>query len=272
MASRICSRLSASVFLVLSITFGCKKGDDGAPKSTTSEINTTTVTKSDTLEKSPAKGTPDFTMEVTQWAEEFQKGKEAAAAKYKDKLIELSGIVSDTGEDPYGNVGYIYLQVPKSVKIDIRCGTKDTKPWLKVSEGSKIKIRGTPDLFGEGGLYPAEVVEAGPSPAFVVSAVQLAEEFAKNPESASKKYHRKWAHIEGEVNLATRKEGEKPIHLLFLKGDATRVVKCFIMEGSGKQLADVQPGAKLKVYGQLTDFGIGEKEIDVYYCVLSELK
>src|SRR6516162_6619819 len=118
--------------------------------------NEPTTTKPEPL------GKPDVTLDAVAWKKEFEKGQQAAEQKYKDKVIELSGVVSMISDDPFDTVGYVHLDVPKDI-LGVRCVTTDKKPWLTLSVGSKVKIKGKSSPGGlPGDLLGAEISDPGP--------------------------------------------------------------------------------------------------------------
>jgi hypothetical protein len=146
----------------------------------------------------------------------------------------------------------------------------DTRPWLKVSPGSRATIRG---LAEEGSpdsdLSAAEIVEAGSNPGVVVSAEALSKEFLADRKRTKAKYDEKYAYLDGEVVERTDKDGAIT---LTLKGDRDVVVWCAFGSGA-KELAAARPGQKAKLFGRLSLFA-GEKDniLHVRSCALTELK
>jgi hypothetical protein len=208
----------------------------------------------------------DYTMDVAQWHAEFSKDPTAAVEKYKGKVIDVSGTVEYVSEDPIQQVGCVFLKVDGPPLQD-RCATNDKKPWLKVSPGSKVKIRGKIPEFGlPCDLVGAEIVEAGPDPAVVVSAEALAKEYAADGKAATTKFDDKWAHVEGEVVEKTT--SQDCAVLLRLKGDNDVAVSCCFGERNKKAVEGVKPGAKVKVFGQLSLWK--EKEVILNSSILSD--
>ena len=145
-------------------------------------------------------GKPDVTMDVSQWLAEFKEDSKAAKSKYKHKVVELSGTVAQVVQDRYGLVGFVHLKVEGDLQ-GVVCTTVDNRAMVIVSPGSKVKIRGkvSDPSATTGQLYPAEIVEAGPNPAVVVSAQKLAKEYGTNVKAAKEKYRDKYVQIDGEV-------------------------------------------------------------------------
>jgi hypothetical protein len=236
---------------------GCGKTDQpaapGAAESSGSATNDTS-------------GKADFSLDVAQWHTEFTNDPSAAVDKYKGKVVEVSGMVEFVSEDPAEQVGCVYLKVDGPPLQD-RCATTDKKPWLKVSPGSKVKLRGKVPEFGlPCDLVGAEIVEAGPDPAVVISAQQLAKEYATDSKSATAKLDDKWAHVEGEVVEKTTSNDWAV--LLKLKGDKEVVVSCCFGDRNKRPLEPVKVGTKVKVFGQLSLWK--DKEVFINSSILSD--
>src|SRR5947207_99968 len=93
-----------------------------------------------------ALGKADVTVTPAAWHAEFKKDPEAAKAKYKDKVVEMSGEVTGVRPDPYGAVGIMDLDVPNDA-FGVKCMLADLKPWTKVSAGSKVDVFGQLSVF-----------------------------------------------------------------------------------------------------------------------------
>jgi hypothetical protein len=73
---------------------------------------------------------------------------------------------------------------------------------LALVKGQTVKIQGKlfSDVFVPGApLGDCKLIEAGSSPAIVVSALQLAKDYRENPQAASTKYNEKPLILEGTV-------------------------------------------------------------------------
>jgi len=189
----------------------------------------------------------DFTLDAKAWKEEWKKDSAAAGAKYRGKVIELSGAVDSADQDPFGAVGYVFLLGPGDDQ-GVRCATVDKEPWAKVSPGSKVKIKGVApdaDLGMDGGLVKCVITEAGPNPAIVTSARQLAADFTADREGAKKKYDEKWVIADGEVSSITDKQR------LILSGQGPTQVPCEFPSITDKgPLVGVKKGDKVKMFGR----------------------
>src|SRR5262249_53463981 len=152
--------------------------------------------------------------------------------------------------EPFGApLAYMSFEVPNDL-LGVRCVLTDTKPWRKVSPGSKVKVRGKSSETTAGDLNPCEIVEASPNPAVVITAAQLVKEFAADRDAAVKKYDEKWAIVTGEV-VAKGKSEFCPV-LISLKGDAKITVACCFGEAFKRGTEAVKVGAHVEIFGKLS--------------------
>jgi hypothetical protein len=267
MSARPLFALVIGMLLVIGATPGCGKKEEppakgGAPEGGGKENE----------KAAQSLGKPDVTMTAEQWNAEWEKDKAAAEAKYKGKVVELSGTVQGADDDPYGQVGYVYLKA-KGNLIGVRCATTDKKPWIKVSPGSEAKIRGkVPEAGLPGDLFPAEIVHAGPNPGVVITAKELTKDYAADRAAAEKKYNDKWAYVSGEV--AEKTESKFCKVLLKLKGEGDLTVNCCTGAGGNfKTLDALKAGAHVSMYGRLSVFSDPKrKDIGLDMAKLTEAK
>src|SRR5262249_47468777 len=95
-----------------------------------------------------SKGEPAFEVNADEFYKEYQADKNAAAEKYKGKVIELSGAVDGVGRNISGD-SYVTLKVEKQL-IGVTCVTVDEQPWARVVPGQKVKIKGKWPEFSVG--------------------------------------------------------------------------------------------------------------------------
>jgi hypothetical protein len=218
-----------------------------------------------------ALGKADLVVTPAEWRADFKKDAQAAKAKYKGKVIEMSGVVDSARPDPFGApVGFIDLEVANDF-AGVRCVLKDPKPWKKVSPGSKVTVRGKSSDVVSGDLNPCEIVEAGPNPGVVISATELAKQFAADRSAAQKKYDDKWAYVKGEVIERTKSEGCAV--LLKLKGDGDIIVTCCFGEAYKFTADKVKSGSKVDIYGRLSiNPGPKEKTVPLLMSLVTDVE
>jgi len=197
--------------------------------------------------------TPDYSLSAADFGEEFAKDKNAAALKYKGKLIELNGVIDrlavNLSEDP----SVVFKGAKDDEGGNIRCFTTDRQPWRNLVPGQKVKIQGeiadNPPF-----LIRCVVVESGPMTATRVDAEELAKECEQNREQAEKKFGKKPLIISGEiVGMAVEKSfNVDKASYLELKGDAKRKLWChFYLKAS--QLEPLKVGQRVEIQAEFFD-------------------
>jgi hypothetical protein len=176
---------------------------------------------------------------------EFNTDKSAALAKYQGKMIDLSGVVKSVGDDGSGDSGLVEI-VTGEGSLGLPCYTVDKEPFAHLAPGQTVKLQGVwPKTAAEPRLRDCVIVEAGPSPAIALTAIQLATEYAAAPEGVKTKYDGKSLILNGDV---TRKETKDSGNCtLFLKGtEKAHVEASFGAIHSGKT-ATIKDGQPIKL-------------------------
>src|SRR5262245_17084011 len=83
---------------------------------------------------------PDVRLTAAEFHKEVKADKEAAAAKYKGKVIELTGEVDNVGRN-LADEAYVTLKAEKDL-LGVICFTTDPQPWGKAVRGQKVTIKG----------------------------------------------------------------------------------------------------------------------------------
>jgi hypothetical protein len=261
--------LITSVALAVALAAaGCKKkSDSGSSDGTTSDgtKSGTDGTKSGGP-KGPA-GAPDFTISPAEFRAEFAKDGKAADQKFRNKTIQLNGVVTIVSKDPFGEKAGIYLKAEG--EWSVFCATADPQPWTKVAPGATMKVKGKlPGAisYQNPTLDDVQIIDAGGSKSQSLTAAQLTKEFLADPKGTKDKYDKKPVSLEGEI-VETKPVGSDMI--VRLKGEQGTVV---IVSISKKGLENAKPGQKIKVYGDLNIPPAGAKDLFLYANALSELK
>ncbi len=137
----------------------------------------------------------------------------------------------------------------------------DPEPWAKLSPGQTVKLRGTCGFnTTEPYLVKSVIVEAGPNPAVIITAEQLAEEYAKDRKATLKKYLKKYFIVSGEVEK--KQERESKFIAVYLKGSSGIRVECGFPGNSpnSAMTQSIEVGQKIKVFGQLFVTDLQEKD------------
>jgi hypothetical protein len=108
-----------------------------------SKGSTSTGTQAATQKAAP---TPALTVTAFQMASDYKDNQVAADAKYKDKLVEISGSVDTIGEDAL-ETPYIAFATENQYDVinRIQCmfGKDDSAALSNVKKGQKITLQGT---------------------------------------------------------------------------------------------------------------------------------
>jgi hypothetical protein len=205
----------------------------------------------------PSKAKPDFSLDATEWFDEWEKDKAAAGEKYKDKIIELSGEVESLrllkrGEKDPGPC--LFLKAGPKPTTRVMVLTQEKEPWARVSPGSKVKVKGTADGSGVNLMIPFIVAPMGPNPAVATSSVSLGRDFAGNKDFAEEKYLDKTVILAGEI--AQLEIIDKHRFALKLKNDSGVDIVCDFAPvigdstDAGILLGQVKNGQRVTVVGQ----------------------
>jgi hypothetical protein len=190
---------------------------------------------------------PKYKMTAEQWTDEFKKDKKAAADKYKDAVIELSGTAFDSGASDPQSAGSTLVLNGADLRF-VRCMMVEAEPWAKVAKGSTVKIKGKASGADAEALYGCAFVEVGQNPAIVVKAEDLAREFAANKDEAAKKYDGKPLIVDGEV-VSSGPE-ERKFERVVLKGDGQTSLSCRFAVTHEKKPPMLTPGQRIKLAGE----------------------
>jgi tRNA_anti-like len=133
---------------------------------------------------------PDVTLTAEQLIEELKGGYDAAAPKYKGKVLEATGTVES-----------FYADASMSAIFGAGGATFQTleyEPWSIVAPGQQVTVRGR---WPEGGqrLFDCVIVGKGPDTALAITAEMLAKEFSADKAAAEKRYAGKPLLVTGEV-------------------------------------------------------------------------
>ena len=148
----------------------------------------------------PAKAKPELSLTVQQFEAQFNPG---FAAKWKDKLLEVSGPVYGFAHSWESGDSSIFLDAgPRNVphikpfvEVDL------AEPWTVVAPGQQVVLRGflRDEELGVANLIGAKIVDKGPSPVIVTTAERLTKQFADERGGAEKKLLRKPLIVEGKI-------------------------------------------------------------------------
>lgn len=212
-----------------------------------------------------SKRSADFSLSAEELQAEYQRDKGAAEKKYKDKTIELSGVVKAVYNDDPGIVG---LAAGKRT-LGLPCVMIEKEPWARVAPGQTVKLKGSWPAFGDlPALCECVIVEAGPNPAVVLTAEKLADEYAADVEGVKKKYAGKPVILSGEVvenkiDDKGRNKNDGQGRTVRLK--ATKNVRIELHYGPANEMrgANLMAGRTVKVFGKLTEYSFDKDGISL---------
>lgn len=198
---------------------------------------------------------PAFSLTAQQYWTEFRDNRDAADDKYRGRVVELAGVVSNVGRDG-GAQPYIWLKTPEPLDW-VMCGPADPEPWASITPGQNVKVKGQqPDRRARSpALMYTVVVEKGPDPAVAITPAQLAKEFAADAQAAREKYRDKWVRTSGVVADRTFEGGDATVHL---KGDGDIRVTCLFAVTEHAAVKAMKPGQTVKFLGEYAIFEANE--------------
>src|SRR5262245_62128244 len=89
---------------------------------------------------------PDFSLTAKALGEEYKKDNTAASAKYKGKVVELTGVVRSLHRLPPPRPNWTFDSTEACLElkdaVDIKCFTADKNPWRRALPGQRIKLKG----------------------------------------------------------------------------------------------------------------------------------
>jgi hypothetical protein len=217
----------------------------------------------------PPKVKPDFVVTAKAIAEEFKSDNPGAIAKYKDKIIEVTGLIKNAGIDK-SDAPFLLLDGFPGAFGGVHCVTQDKTPWKKAMPGQVVTLRGkVPEFATLARLTECEIGDVKGPQLPVVTATKLSQEYRLNPAGTDKKYEGKWIILLGEVaSVAAIDVGEDAMAALVTfktDGKAPNIGARFF-GNDNKMTTGLEAGAKLKVLGT---FGPSNKD-DVH--ISSSLK
>jgi len=191
------------------------------------------------------KAKPDFTLT----AEQFYADVRREPQKYQGKLIELSGLIAcfatvvENQELTWWGIALGRNTTGGGVFATVYFPRAGPPPWTRVCPGQTVKVRGTHRsgnrIEDAPHLEDAVLVEAGPSPAVVISAEQLAKEYGQDMERTTRRYALKPLLIEGDI-IDTR-------GYIVLKGDGKIHVACSGFGAGGMPKEPLKVGQRVTV-------------------------
>lgn len=214
----------------------------------------------------PTHAKTEYSLTAEQYLQEHVKDKAAAKAKYRGKIVELTGTVN--GFAYHGRRQAIVLMETSGSPFDVQCATMDKYPWDKVVPGQMVKIRGKWEEFITCGLTDAVLVDAGKSPATSISAPDLAKAYQKDMKKTVEEHKGKYLIVEGELL--------EPIvdilhATLVLKGAGNTRVRCWLTlaDSDRREVANaMKAGQKIRLFGKIYEDKCNDEYVALEDCFL----
>jgi Leucine-rich repeat (LRR) protein len=210
-----------------------------------------------------AKAEPDFKLSVDQFYKEYEAGRNTAAEKYKNKVIELTGEVDGMGRNISGDA-YVSIKLEKQL-IGVMCFTAQAEPWAKVAKGQKVKLKGKwPEFAVTAALVNCSFTETGDYQAVALSAPELAKQYEADKVATTKKYDKRQLVITGVVE--DREFNSVGAATFTLKGTDKVKVKCSFTAFEKDAAKKIKIGQTVKLIGEFA-FNFGGETVDLFFCL-----
>lgn len=199
------------------------------------------------------------------FAAEVKKDEKAAAKKYKGAGIELSGPVTGIHRNFGGDV-FISLPSKTAGALGVGCFLKDKNVFGKVVKGQEVTVRGRyPDLQFGTQVMDCEIVKTGPSPALTYTAEEMAKEWARDKEAATKKWKDKPIVVSGLI--VESKVNDVGAVNIFLKAADGNRVDCGFTAFEKDVATKLETGRSVKVVGEFLESESGDTGPAVRFCM-----
>jgi hypothetical protein len=198
--------------IVLGLSAGCNKeakkaGDGGGTTGDKAPVAASPPKVGGSVEAPPAKeGGPAVSPPAKEVAfkgkiEDFAKEVKADKEKYKEKYVEVEGLVKDAPEFAQPTKMTVEAKAGKD-KVTCTMSAQAQKTFHGLGKGQNVRVTGKLYfVIGDNILLDdCNYAEAGPNPAIKISAMDLGKEYATGDgEAAAKKYNGKELLVEGTV-------------------------------------------------------------------------
>jgi tRNA_anti-like len=204
-------------------------------------------------------------LDAEAFAAEVKKDEKAAAAKYKGKTIELSGTAIGVQRNFGGDV---FLSLPSKTAgiLGVSCFLKDKNVFGKVVKGQDVTVRGRyPDLQFGIQIMDCELVKVGPSPALTYTAEEIAKEWAKDKEAATKKWKDRVLIVSGEIG--DTKANDVGAISVFLKAGEKLRVDCGFTAFEKDIAGKLKKGDKVNLVGEFFEFESKDEGPALRFCM-----
>jgi len=198
-------------------------------------------------------GKADFSLAAVELAKECKTDEAAAGAKYKDKVIEVSGTVDNADRLPANTEGFVQLKSADG-ELVCTCKSRDRNIAGKLGPDQTVRLKGKfQSSIGLPNLADCEIVEKGPDTLILLTAEGLAKEYTADAMASEERLKRKKLLVTGEVSGV--KEDDNKVKFIELKGDGKTVVEVRYLFGANWP-PEWKVGAKVKMTADLETLGV----------------
>jgi hypothetical protein len=215
----------------------------------------------------PFPGPADLKLTADELGKEEKQNEDATKAKYKGKVIELTGEVTRISKD-LDLKPQIFLKV-KDQTVNLHVYTTDRRPWERVLPGQSVTLKaGYLEGNRRTSLVGGPIMQVTGTAVPTITAEELAKAYEADPTAADKKYH--WQAggliVTGEISDA-QALGQFGTPEVYLKTSTKLSVLC---KPDTESSSHLKVGMKIRVTG--VSFGVnnvnGRDVIKLVDCVV----
>jgi uncharacterized protein YdeI (BOF family) len=244
-------RTSLALFVMSLTIVGCGGTSTTSSNSKTEKTENKpaeikTVEQAENMTVSLPNAKPDFTFTADEWHVAVNK----EPAKYKGKIIEVSGEVQlVTDQAAMGKqvaLSLVHFKV-KDQTLGFRAACPDAS-WKTMIPDKKATVRGVSSEGMKGELFPCVVVKSeGQIKTYQASA--LAKEVIENSSQAMDAHNGEWCSIEGKL---IKSQNDKYGFLeLIVEGSDGKNLTCSLVKEEMDKAKTIPAGTKIKIFGKL---------------------
>lgn len=210
---------------------------------------------------------PDYTLSSVEFSAEYKRDNKAARAKYKGKMIELTGKVVGVGRNA-GKEEFLTLEATKGSFLQVICFTRINDAWLKASPGQTVKLRGYwPPIVVTAALVKCQILEVKGERCPRLTVEQLAKELDADSSATAEKY-KKFSHLILDGEVASKKVNKVGAAEVFLKHGGKCKISCIFTAFEKDLTKPLKAGQKITVIGQFSSYSVDESSLTLQFCFL----
>ncbi len=165
----------------------------------------------------PARPATDVTVPLTQLRPpkpgaivktpvELKKEEWQLADTYKGKVLQATGVIANLGQADDGRTS-VQLKTGDGFIDFISLQLKEKQSWAALSPGQTVVLQGEATT-GEWAAFEWDVIQVGPNPTPVLTAKDLAKEFAKNFSASESRYRDQRIYVDGTLEEVFKDEND----------------------------------------------------------------